>query len=106
MSPTQNNSDVVLEDVSQIFLATRSRAESPFGGECNNSVTRSERAGIPSMRNPASNDITSASDVPCETDVCFLHIQLIGTNSQLPNMHSLPSEADVESSRSPAKAVS
>ena len=38
------------------------------------------RAGIPSMRELASREITSASVELCETEVCFLHIQLIGTN--------------------------
>ena len=42
----------------------------------------------------------------CETAVCFLHIQLIGTNVWLPKMHNVPPEVDFESSRSPAKSVS
>ena len=42
----------------------------------------------------------------CETEVCFLHIQLIGTNVRLPKMHNVPPEVDFESSRSPAKSES
>ena len=38
-----------------------------------------------------------------ETEVCFLHIQLIGTNVWLPKMHNVPPDVDFESSRSPAK---
>ena len=37
-------------------------------------------AGIPSNLNPASEEIISDSVELCETEVCFLHIQLIGTN--------------------------
>ena len=52
-----------------------------FGEEWNTSITKSQRsrAGIPSMRKPASREITSTSVELCETEVCFLHIQLIGT---------------------------
>ena len=38
------------------------------------------RAGIPSNLNPASKEMISDSVELCETEVCFLHIQLIGTN--------------------------
>ena len=38
------------------------------------------RAGRPSMRKAASREILSASVELCETEVCFLHIQHIGTN--------------------------
>ena len=41
-----------------------------------------------------------------ETAVCFLHIQLIGTNVWLSKMHNVPPEVDFESSRSPAKSDS
>ena len=64
------------------------------------------RAGIPSMREPASREITSASVELCDTDVCFLHIQLVGTNVWLPKMHRIPPDVDFESSRSPAKSMS
>ena len=36
--------------------------------------------GIQSIRKPASREKTSDSVELCETDVCFMHIQLIGTN--------------------------
>ena len=64
------------------------------------------RAGIPSMRKPASREITSASVELCETEVCFLHIQLIGTNVCLPKMHMSPPDVDFESRRSLAKLES
>ena len=38
------------------------------------------RAGIPSNLNPASKEMISDSVELCETEVCFLQIQLIGTN--------------------------
>ena len=41
-----------------------------------------------------------------ETDVCFLHIQLIETNVWLPKMHNVPPGVDFESSRCPAKSES
>ena len=79
-----------------------------FGEEWNTSITKSQRsrAGIPSMRKPASREIISASVEQCETDVLFLHMQLIGTNVWLPNMHKSLPEVDFESSRSPAKSES
>ena len=63
-------------------------------------------AGIPSNLNPASKEMISDSVELCETEVCFLHIQLIGTNAWLPKMHNVPPEVDFESSRSPAKSES
>ena len=39
-------------------------------------------------------------------EVCFLHIQLIGTNVWRPKMHNVPPEVDFESSRSPTKSES
>ena len=42
------------------------------------------------MRKPASREIISASVELCETEVCFLHIQLIGTNVWLPKMPNVP----------------
>ena len=47
------------------------------------------------MRKPASRDIISASVELCETDVCFLHIQLFGTNVWFPKMHKSPPDADL-----------
>ena len=51
-------------------------------------------------------EMISASVELCETEVCFLHIQLIGTNVWLPKMHKIPSDADFESSKSPTKSES
>ena len=64
-----------------------------FKEECNTSTTTSQRsrARIPSMRKPASKERTSDSVQLRETEVCFLHIQILGTNVRLPNIHtSLP----------------
>ena len=49
--------------------------------ERNTSITMSQRsrAGNPSIRNPASNDMISDSVELWDTDVCFLHIQLMVT---------------------------
>ena len=53
-----------------------------FVTKLNISIIKSqrERAGTPSMRRPASKEMISASVELCETEVWFLHIQLIGTN--------------------------
>ena len=59
-------------------------------------------AGRPSNLYPALKDMISNSVELCETEVCFWHIQLIGTNVWLPTMHNVPPEVDFESSRSPA----
>ena len=50
--------------------------------KCNTSITKSlrVRAGIPSMREPASREMILASVEMCETEVRSLHIHLIGTN--------------------------
>ena len=58
------------------------------------------------MRKPASREMISASVELCETEVCFLPIQLIGTSVRLSKMHSIPPDVDFESSRSPAKSES
>ena len=63
-------------------------------------------AHIPSNLNPASKEMISDSVELCETEVCFLHIQLVGTNVWLPKMHNVPPDVDFESSRSPAKSES
>ena len=63
-------------------------------------------AGIPSNLNPASKEMISDSVELCETEVCFLHIQVMETNAWLPKMHDVPPEVDFESSRSPAKSES
>ena len=79
-----------------------------FFDECNTSITTSHksRAGIPSILNPASKEIVSDSVELWDTDVCFVHIQLMGTNVRLPKIHKIPHEIDFESSRSPAKSES
>ena len=46
--------------------------------------THSSRAGKPSNLNPVSKEMISDSVELWETDVCFLHIQLVGTNVWLP----------------------
>ena len=63
-----------------------------FGTEWSTSITKFQRsrAGIPSMRKLASREIISASVELCETEVCFLHIQLVGTNVWLPKMRKSP----------------
>ena len=63
-------------------------------------------AGISSNLSPVSREMISDCVELWETDVCFLHIQLIGTNVWLPKMHNVPPEVDFESSRSPAKSES
>ena len=62
--------------------------------------------GKPSNLNPVSKEMVSDSVELWETAVCFLHIQLVGTKVWLPNMHNVPPEVDLESSRSPAKSES
>ena len=61
-------------------------------------------AGLPSNLNPVSKEMISGSVELCETEVCFLHIQLIGTNVWLPKMQNV--HVDFKSSRSPAKSES
>ena len=79
-----------------------------FFVERNTSITMCQRSrvGRPSMRNPASKEMISDSVELCETNVCFLHIQLMGTNVLLPKIHKILPEVDFESSRSPAKSES
>ena len=67
---------------------------------------KSRAAGIPSNINPASEEMISDSVELCQSEVCFLHIQLIGTNVWLPKMHSVPPDVEFETSRSPAKSES
>ena len=63
-------------------------------------------AGIPSILKPASKEMISDAVELCETEVCFLHIQLIGTNVRLPKMQNVSPDVDFESSRSPAQSES
>ena len=51
------------------------------------------------MRKPASREIISASVEQCETEVCFLHIQLIDTNVRFPKMNRILRDVDFESSK-------
>ena len=51
-------------------------------------------------------EMISASVELCETEVCFFHIQLTGTNVWPPKMHRIPPNVDFESSRSPANSES
>ena len=66
-------------------------------------MSHRSRAGSPSIRCPASREMISDSVELWETDVCFLHIQLIGTDVLLPKIHKTLPEVDFESSRSLAK---
>ena len=68
--------------------------------------SHNSRAGKPSSLNPVSREIISDSVELWETDGCFLHIQLLGTNVWLPKTHNVPPEVDFESSRSPEKSES
>ena len=68
--------------------------------------SHNSRAGKPSNFSPVSKEMISDSVELWETDVCFLHIQLIRTNVWLPKTHNVPPEVDFESSRSPAKSDS
>ena len=69
-------------------------------------MSQRSRARNPSMRIPACREIVSDCVELCETEVCFLHIQLTGTNVRLPKMHKIPTEVDFQSSKSPTKSES
>ena len=60
----------------------------------NTSITTSHksRAGNSSIPSQASNEMISSSVELWDTDVCFLHIQLIGTSVLLPEIHTIPPE--------------
>ena len=66
----------------------------------------SSKTSKPSNFNPVSKETISDFVELCETAVCFLHIQFVGTNVWLPKMRNVPPEVDFESSRSPAKSES
>ena len=68
--------------------------------------SHNSRAGKPSSLNPVSREIISDSVELWETDVCFLHIHLIGRSVRLPKIREIHPEVDSESSRSPAKSES
>ena len=68
--------------------------------------SHNSRTSKPSHLSPVSREIISDSVELWKTDVCFLHIQLIGTNVWRPKTHNDPPQVDFESSRSPAKSES
>ena len=61
-------------------LSVLDYSDSCFREELRRSDPTKKSAGIPSNLNPASNELISDSVELCETEVCFLRIQLIGTN--------------------------
>ena len=65
--------------------------------------SHSSRASKPSNLSPMSQEMISDSVELWETKVCFMQIQLSGTNVWLPSMHKGPPDVDFESSGSPAK---
>ena len=64
-------------------------------------MSQRSRASNPPIRSRASRDMISDSVELCETELCFLHIQLVGTNVLLPKIHKTPPEVDLESSKVP-----
>ena len=55
--------------------------DSPFYHGSDTTIrSHKSRARIPSNLNPASKEMISDSVELCETEVCFLHIQIVGTN--------------------------
>ena len=55
------------------------------------SMSQKSRASNPSMRDPASREMISDSVELCETEVCFVHVQLMGTNFLLQGRQQSPS---------------
>ena len=87
---------VVFKDIQQSFLTRRIHVwgnqhclDHQSFHEFSFATIRSHKssAGIPSNLNPASKEMISASVELCETEVCFLHLQLVGTNVWLRKMH-------------------
>ena len=72
---------------------------------CRNVMRKRSSAGIPSMRRPASKEITSDSLELGETEVCFFYIPTYG-NECSTSKDTIHPEVDFESSRSPAKSES
>ena len=58
--------------------------------------SKKSSAGFPSILDPASKEMISDSVELCETEVCFLHIQLTGTNVWLPKTHYVPPDVDFD----------
>ena len=50
--------------------------------------------------------MNSDSVALCETEVCFLHIQLVGTNVRLPKMHRIPLSLSILSLQGPQQCLS
>jgi len=69
-------------------------------------VDHKVKHGIPSILTAASRAITSASAEECEIAVCFLQIQVKGTNVRLPTKHKMPPEVDLLDAKQPAKPAS
>ena len=69
-------------------------------------ISHKSRAGNPSIRNAASNEMISDSVELWDADVCFLHIQLMGQMYDFQIYMKNSPEVDFKSSRSPAKSES
>ena len=97
-----------VERTSRLFINGSPRSSWPWFVFPRTATIRSHKssAGIPSNLYPASKEMISDSVELCETEVCFLHIQLIDTNVWLPKVHNVPPVVDFESSWSPAKSES
>ena len=95
-------------DFTNSFLLHRGLGDSVLLDERNTSITTSHksRASNPSILSQASNEIISDSEELWDTDVCFLHIQLMVTNVRLSKIHNASTEVHFESSSSPAKSES
>ena len=61
-------------------LSVLDYSDTCFREELRRSDHTNQVRDIPSNLNPASKEMISDSVELCETEVCFLHIQLIGTN--------------------------
>ena len=80
--------------------------ESSFGSWCVFPDGVMQHVSLHCFFKPATREIISDSLQLCETEVCFLHVQLMGTNVWLPKTHKIHPDVDFESSRSPAKSES
>ena len=74
------------EVLNELHFCSQTGLPSPYDSDsCFQELRRSDRInqvrGIPSNLNPASKEMISDSVALCETEVCFLQIQLIGTNA-------------------------
>ena len=76
--------------------------------EWNTSIIKSQRvrAGIPSMRKPASREIISTSVQLCETDVCFLHrLRSSGSSSASARLRGAPRDDHLSATRQTLRGV-